>query len=193
MMWKKQADILTVSDQIVDKVTGKTFIWTFFNFHEKDRAKTNYFDRSTFDHDKRRTIFIYIFTNKEYEYCFVTTYSKHIHLPLSQHSLVQVRNIRQKYKSSISSKKKIIKSLFLIYNTISILLIHRDHRMCVCIIFARCSRGSNIGWTVGVRHQYNAGLTPQLSVNCVLSRPTPIIISWISPGQIPTNSDQVCL
>ena len=50
MMWKKQADILTVSDQIVDKVTGKTFIWTFFNFHEKDRAKTNYFDRSTFDH-----------------------------------------------------------------------------------------------------------------------------------------------
>ena len=121
----------------------------------------------------------------------MTTYSKHIYLPLSQHSLVQVRNIRQKYKSYISSRKKNqLKSLYLLHKNISIL--YTGIRECVCIIFARCSRGSNIGWTVGVRHQYNAGLTPQLSVNCVLSRPTPIIISWISPGQIPTNSDQVC-
>ena len=40
MMWKKQADILTVSDQIVDKVMLKTFIWTLFNFHEKLVPKT---------------------------------------------------------------------------------------------------------------------------------------------------------
>ena len=133
MMWKKQADILTVSDQIVDKVTGKTFIWTFFNFHEKDRAKTNYFDRSTFDHDKRRTIFIYIFIIFHYEYCFVTTYSKHIHLPLSQHSLVQVRNIRQKYKSSISSRKKNeLKSLYLRHKNISIL--YTGITECVCVL-----------------------------------------------------------